>query len=67
MLTLLSDVKPQDISAVMQVSGSLRLLVKEPDQLTSKAQVLLMFNVTCRHSNINQILKITPRNFSLKN
>ena len=41
MLTLLSEIKPQDMSATMQVSGSLRQLVGEPDQLTQKAQVVM--------------------------
>jgi hypothetical protein len=39
MLTSLSGVEPQDMSASMQVSGSLSHLVGGPDQMTPKAQV----------------------------
>jgi ABC-type taurine transport system ATPase subunit len=39
-LLQLSGLEPQDMSAVKQISGSLRQLVGVPDQLTAKAQVL---------------------------
>ena len=56
MLTMLSEMEPKDVSATLQVSGSVLSLVGKADQLTEKAQVIYAKIASIRIQNHRVLL-----------